>query len=794
MAPPSKFGIGLRLKIILLSVLPSLFIVVMISWLSNQGLIEIANEASMQQAKPLAAVVNSTVHTKKDLDPVLLDSLLARLKQFYPNIDHLVIYVLDNNQPKRISSSRKEEIKATVGVNEVVPILTGKNAFREDRQKNLIEILEPILLNNQPVASIGIYLPTDPRDRLLFKETSRLLSTAVVGFFLLTFILYFFLDRLIVRPVSHIKEVADQIAQGDPKVKVQLVRTDEMGMLANAINTMSDSLRLRSNLLIQEMKSMNAVQEISQAILSTLSLDEITERLLRHIRQLIPYDIISISLVDLERRRFRRIAITGEPSGLLKKGETALLSDSSLLTRAVESRQLVIVDDLSQEHGRKALEERLLGAGIRSGLVLPLIAKGRVIGTMNLGSFSLRHCSDEILKLALDFSQHVAVAIENAQLYEHQKREAQISARLLETSKFITSSLHLQDRLERILDSVYETVGGDSCSIMLLDDKKQVLTIKAARGLDPRYVRSAQQKMGEGIAGWAAAQGQPLLLQDTIQKDRFTLHQEHEKKIVSSICIPMKSKDRLIGVLSVNSTSEDRRFNQEDLKVLTLFSSQAASAIENAQLFEQILKKTEELKEANFDSVKALAEALETKDVYTRGHSDRTVELSGKIAQALGLSDQEIDWIRYAAILHDIGKIGIPEQILNKPAKLTAEEYELMKKHPVFGAQIVGQIKFLAPVVLLVRHDHERWDGKGYPDGLKGEAIPLGARIVTVVDAYDAMTTDRVYRKAPGKAFAIEELKHCAGSQFDPQIVEIFLDMIEPAHSVPHAGRQRYGG
>lgn len=131
------------------------------------------------------------------------------------------------------------------------------------------------------------------------------------------------------------------------------------------------------------------------------------------------------------------------------------------------------------------------------------------------------------------------------------------------------------------------------------------------------------------------------------------------------------------------------------------------------------------------------------------------------------------------AILHDIGRIGIHEQILNKPAKLSQEESALMKTHPTKGAEIIKHVKFLAPVVPMVRHDHERWDGKGYPDGLKGEAIPFGARIVAIVDAYDAMTTDRVYRTAPGKTYAISELKENAGTQFDPDLVEVFLSVLE---------------
>ena len=214
------------------------------------------------------------------------------------------------------------------------------------------------------------------------------------------------------------------------------------------------------------------------------------------------------------------------------------------------------------------------------------------------------------------------------------------------------------------------------------------------------------------------------------------------------------------------------------MDVFSTLAQESAIAIENARLYEEVVFKGNQLKAANLDSIKALAEALETKDFETKGHSDRTVAHALNIAKRIGLSEQEQEWIQYAAILHDIGKIGIPEQILKKPGKLTPEEYEVMKQHPVYGAQIVRQIKFLNHVVPLVQADHERWDGKGYPDGLKGEQIPLGARIVALVDAYDAMTSDRVYRKAPGKSFAIEEMERCSGTQFDPHIVGVFLEIL----------------
>ncbi len=192
-----------------------------------------------------------------------------------------------------------------------------------------------------------------------------------------------------------------------------------------------------------------------------------------------------------------------------------------------------------------------------------------------------------------------------------------------------------------------------------------------------------------------------------------------------------------------------------------------------------MIEKSDAVKEAHFDSIKALAEALETKDVYTRGHSDRTVRHCVRIARAIGLSEREQEWIRYAAILHDIGKIGIPESILNKAAPLNDAEFQIMKKHPLMGAEIVRHIKYLDPCVPMILHDHEWFNGSGYPNGLSGEAIPLGSRIIALVDAYDAMTTDRVYRKALPGDKAIAELRGGAGTQFDPSLTEVFIKLLE---------------
>ena len=205
---------------------------------------------------------------------------------------------------------------------------------------------------------------------------------------------------------------------------------------------------------------------------------------------------------------------------------------------------------------------------------------------------------------------------------------------------------------------------------------------------------------------------------------------------------------------------------------------------ENIRLFEA-------LETAHFDAMKALAQAIEAKDHYTRGHCDRMVEYAVAIARELGLSEMEKKILRYAAALHDIGKIGIPEAILNKAGKLTEEEYTIMKAHPEKGAQIIRGVSFLTPVAPLIYHHQERYDGKGYPDGLVGEKIPLGSRIVAVLDTFDAMTSDRPYRKALPLERAIAELKRFSSQQFDPLVVDVFLRVLHERswelHQFPHA-------
>ena len=239
----------------------------------------------------------------------------------------------------------------------------------------------------------------------------------------------------------------------------------------------------------------------------------------------------------------------------------------------------------------------------------------------------------------------------------------------------------------------------------------------------------------------------------------------------SFLGVPLWTRSYFIGVLCLGGKKTGERFTKDDVSLLSTLGSQAALAIYNAQLYEA-------REQALLDTITALAHAIEAKDTYTINHCEKITDRAVALAQALGLPRQEVENIRLGSILHDVGKIGIPDAVLNKPSKLTDEEYEIIKQHAQIGARIVQSVGALQGVVPIVRHHQERYDGRGYPDGLAGDAIPIGARIIAAVDAYGAMTEDRVYRKALGHDKALGELRRNAGTQFDPHVVNNFIRIL----------------
>ena len=340
---------------------------------------------------------------------------------------------------------------------------------------------------------------------------------------------------------------------------------------------------------------------------------------------------------------------------------------------------------------------------------------------------------------------------------------------LYNISQVISSTLKLDNILKVILDFSVKISGANRGSVMLLDEKKGVFSIRVAHNLSERIIREITFTKDENTVGWVVKNKRPLYIKDLEKDKRFLKKEGIDYKLNQLLIIPIIIEGKVKGVINLDNNTS---FTDDTINLLKSFSEQAAVAINNARLYQKI-------QDSYFEIVKALAQAIEAKDPYTHGHSERVMKYSLMIAQKFSLSKEEKDLLRYAAILHDVGKIGVRGIILNNPNGLTTEEYGEVKRHSIIGENIISPIELLQPIRPLIRHHHEWCNGKGYPDGLSKEDIPLGARILAVADAYDAMKSDRPYRKALTEETAIQELKRGNGTQFDPKIVEIFLEILK---------------
>ena len=375
---------------------------------------------------------------------------------------------------------------------------------------------------------------------------------------------------------------------------------------------------------------------------------------------------------------------------------------------------------------------------------------------------------DEIGELARSFNRIT-------QELEHKIEELESSRELVKRllariGTAINSYEGIDDLLNLVIENTTTALEAQMGSLMLVDGEKQELYVKTTwsnngQAADPKL----RVKFSEGIAGWVAREGRPMRSCGKADSVGFT-HTHAAQHAV--LCIPLTLRDRPIGVITVLRDDASRAFTEDDELLLGSIGSQVGVAIENYRL-------NLDVERTYLETIMALALAVEAKDPYSAGHSKRVGVYATKIAEEMGLGQDMIRTLNDAGVLHDIGKIGVKDDVLLKPGPLTPEERKVMQQHSVIGEAIVKPVRSLGKVVPLVRHHHERFDGQGYPAGLKGEAIPLGARILAVADAYDAMVTDRPYRRRLSLEEAKAEFKRGAGAQHDPVVVDALLRMLD---------------
>jgi len=511
--------------------------------------------------------------------------------------------------------------------------------------------------------------------------------------------------------------------------------------------------------------------KVLQAVASNLNkiqdVESMGEAVLAELKGLIDYHNCRIHLLDSAGKTLIPIAFKGELTEYQGETYEALLTDvgEGITGRVAETGEAIYSPDVNQCEfavsipGTSDIEESILA--------VPLKFDGRVTGTIVLSKVGLNQFDADDLRLLESLGSHVAVAFENARLFEEERQAAETANALLRVSQALTQT---RDPA-RVLSEVVESMSG------LLDCP----TVSAwMRGPDGTFRCGAhigytpEQSDQLATIQVSAKEASRLLLST---EEPFLLPPNAAEGLPGELRLWPKSRPMIVapvrwepdglGALAAVG-SRDRSFSDRDFRLARGVSDLASLALGNASRFAEIER-------AYMQTVEVLANALEAKDEYTSGHAREVAEFAITLGREMGIEEEDLRLLELAGLFHDIGKIGVGTDIINKPGPLTDIEMELMKKHPEIGADILAPVEFLKPVRPVVRSAHERWDGRGYPDGLAGEEIPIGARIIFVCDAYHAMTSNRAYRKALPEDEALRRLKEAAGTQFDPVVVESFM-------------------
>ncbi len=403
---------------------------------------------------------------------------------------------------------------------------------------------------------------------------------------------------------------------------------------------------------------------------------------------------------------------------------------------------------------------------------------------------------DYIAGIGIDRTEIDAARTQIDQLNQDLTERLERITALHEIDKAITGSYDLERTLDVVLEQVTERLSVDAAAILLLQAGAQSLRFGASRGFkDPNSLEGMQLRIGEGLAGKVALERERMVLNepDTVLEAFAASPRLREEGFRSYAAVPLVSKGKLQGVLELFH-HEPLRLDDDWLDFFTALSLQAAVAIDDSRLFTDLQRSNTELRLAYDTTIEGWARALDLRDEETEGHSRRVTDLTVQLAESMGVDEDQLVHIRRGALLHDIGKMGVPDSILLKPGKLTTEEWSIMQRHTVYALDLLMPIEFLRPALDIPYYHHEKWDGTGYPQGLKGEEIPVAARIFAVIDVFDALTSDRVYRKAWGKDRAVEYIRAQSGEHFDPDVVEAFLRLVgasgrRAAGSAPDAYR-----
>ncbi len=348
---------------------------------------------------------------------------------------------------------------------------------------------------------------------------------------------------------------------------------------------------------------------------------------------------------------------------------------------------------------------------------------------------------------------------------------------LLEAFAEFNADIQLKIVLEKALNLICCIVKAEAGTLWLLDEDDESISVKVANGPTADKMMNIKLKYGEGIVGRAVSTNKSELTRDVTQDKHWAGRVDSESGFTtrSIITVPLRTRTAVIGAVQLVNKQGDLFFNEEDVQFAELLANNASLAINNSRMYDDIQR-------FSVSVVRALTLALDARDPYTAGHSGRVCRYSLWVGKKFGINESQCRELERSALMHDVGKIAVPDHVLNKPDKLSDEEFDIMKEHPATAVKMLSKIepkRFMVNALKTARSHHEKFNGAGYPDHLKGEEIPFYSRIVAVADAFDAMTSDRPYRKKMTYRQAAEELIRCKGSHFDPDVVNKFIEVLK---------------
>ncbi|MBT3337113.1 MAG: GAF domain-containing protein [Anaerolineae bacterium] len=473
------------------------------------------------------------------------------------------------------------------------------------------------------------------------------------------------------------------------------------------------------------------------------------------------------------RSYLKRVAVAGPYSHEANKA-TLTLDGLGVVPKAIRLGQTINTPDVS-----KCADYLPNWEAARSELTIPLKVGGKVIGALDIQSTEIEAFNENDERLMSVFANRAASALENARLYEQTQEHLRQITALRHIDNAIIGAVDLRPILRILLVEVKNQLAVDAVDVLLYNPHMQTLECAARQGFQTSALQHTYLRLGEGYAGKAAKERRMIHVED-IFKDESELNSAPllvNENFTAYYGVPLIAKGEIKGVLEIfHRTNIDPTL--EWLELLETLSGQAAIAIDNATMFDSLQRSNTELLRAYDATLEGWVQALDMRDKETEHHTQRVTKLTVELAQAIGVSDEKLTHIRRGALLHDIGKMGIPDSILLKKGELKDSEWKIMREHPIYAQRFLAKIDYLRPALDIPYSHHEKWDGTGYPQQLKGKEIPMAARIFAIADVWDALRSDRPYRNALPKDEVFAYIQEQSGKHFDPALVDIFIKMI----------------